>query len=295
MSNKDKAVHRLGRGLESMFGKSFVAGGRSIVEIPVNQIRANTYQPRRHFDDAAIESLAHSIKTNGLAQPIVVRPAEQDGIYELIAGERRLRASKMAGFAAIPAIIKQVSDQDSLQLALVENLDREDLNVIEEALGYQRLIDEFQYTHKTLAELFGKSRSAVTNVLRLIQLPKSIKSAMQEGVLTEGHGRALLVLSSDKDQNRFFKLAVDKGLSVRDLESLIAEFQNQTAKEKPEQSTIDELIISDQQPIFDRIVSSFKAKNVSVACSGSREKGRVTFAYRSEAELQRLIQFLGVS
>ncbi len=290
MSKSEKQISKLGRGLDAVFGRSFVGGGRSIVEIPVEKIKANEYQPRTMFDEEALNKLINSINKNGLAQPILVRPLD-GGTYELIAGERRLRACRMAGYKAVPAIIKEVSNLESLQLALVENLDRENLNPLEEAEGYQRLISEFKYTHNMIAELFGKSRSAVTNILRLISLPDTVKSAIQHNLISEGHARALLGLDNKSKMGVLLSQIIDEKLSVRDVEYKVSMLNNET-EQLSMLSSEDEVVIEKHMPFFDRIKTNCLASGVKVRCSGSIEKGRVSFSYSSEEELYKLVELL---
>ncbi len=287
VSKSEKQISKLGRGLDAVFGRSFVGGGRSIIEIPIDKIKANEYQPRKMFDEAALHKLINSINKNGLAQPIIVRPLA-DGYYELIAGERRLRACRMAGYKAVPSIVKDVSNLESLQLALVENLDREDLNPIEEAEGYQRLIAEFKYTHSMIAELFGKSRSAVTNILRLIGLPDSVKRAIQHNLISEGHARALLGLDDKAQMDVMLAEIIDAKLSVREVEHKVS-LLNNNSEQLSILSSEEELIIDKHTPFFDRIKSSCYDKGVKVSCSGSLQKGRVSFSYSSEDELYKLV------
>ena len=279
MSNhKQDTLPRLGRGLEALIPKTFIGAGKSILQLPVKDVIANTYQPRTVFSEASIEKLAHSIKKNGLAQPIVVR--ESDSGYELIAGERRLRACKLAGITTIPAIIKNISDEQSLQLALVENLDREDLNAIEVAKGYQRLIDEFSYTHQDLADLFFKSRSSITNTLRLLQSPNCVVEAIMNGQISEGHARALLGVDSIDEVKQFLDETLEKSLSVRELESLIS--KNRVSRE-----TI---------PLFDEKNESiiayeerFNTLGYRASFKGSQEKGNITLKYKNADELQQIL------
>ncbi len=184
--------------------------------LPVSALKAGKYQPRRHFDDAAIEELSGSIKKHGLMQPIVVRELKA-GSYEIIAGERRFRAAKQAGLTTVPVIIRSVSDGEALELALIENIQRADLNPLEEAAGYQRLMDEFGYTQEKLAPVVGKSRSHIANLLRLLKLPDSIKHRIDSGELTMGHARALLMA---KNPEELARQIIEVGLSVRQAEDL---------------------------------------------------------------------------
>jgi ParB family chromosome partitioning protein len=221
----------LGKGLSTLMGEDYGQSSRSVTitpnstardglnELPINSVHSGEFQPRMHFDEEYLHELADSIEKNGVMQPIVVRPSHQkEGHYEIIAGERRWRASKLAKMGTIPAIIRDIDNQLALELALVENIQRQDLTVLEEAMGYQRLIKEFDYTQEELAHTVGKSRSHITNLLRLLTLPKSIKAHLEDGSLSMGHARALL--NSDKAET-YADLVVKKGLSVRQTENLV--------------------------------------------------------------------------
>lgn len=188
--------------------------------IKTENISPNPYQPRLEFKQEELEELARSIKTNGLIQPIIVRESTVFG-YELIAGERRLRASKMAGLTEIPAIIKNISNQESMQLAIVENLQRSDLNPIEEAKAYQQLLEKNQMTHEELAQFMGKSRPYITNFLRLLNLPKSLSDAVEKGELSQGHARVLLTLKNVEEQEKWYQKILTEDISVRKLEHLL--------------------------------------------------------------------------
>lgn len=211
----------LGKGLGALIPTEVTGErGSSLVEIPIGDVRPNAYQPRRHFDEEALASLTASIRELGVLQPVLVRPAGE-GQYELIAGERRWRAARRAGLSAIPAIVREAGDVASLEQALVENLHREDLNALEEAAGYQQLIEEFGLTHDQVAARVGKSRTAVTNVLRLFQLPPSIQKLVAEGALSGGHARALLGTPDRAFQESLAKRAVAEGMSVRAVEDTV--------------------------------------------------------------------------
>ena len=211
----------LGKGLGALIPTEVTGErGSSLVEIPIGDVRPNSYQPRRHFDEEALASLTASVRELGVLQPVLVRPAGE-GHYELIAGERRWRAARRAGLTSIPAIVREAGDVASLEQALVENLHREDLNALEEAAGYQQLIEEFNLTHDQVASRVGKSRTAVTNVLRLFQLPPSIQKLVAEGTLSGGHARALLGTPDRAFQESLAKRAVAEGLSVRAVEEAV--------------------------------------------------------------------------
>ncbi|HYT71234.1 MAG TPA: ParB/RepB/Spo0J family partition protein [Gemmatimonadales bacterium] len=214
---------RLGRGLEALLGPTREEAERegSLVELPIAAIRANPFQPRRDLDPAALEELKASILKAGLLQPIVVRAARGDGGFELIAGERRLRACQALGWERIPAVKREVDDRTALTLALIENLQRDDLSSVDEARGYERLIAEFSLTQQDVADAVGRDRSTVANALRLLKLPAAVLALLHEGRLSVGHARALLGLEDARAATTLAKEAVDLGLSVRDIEDRV--------------------------------------------------------------------------
>ncbi|HEU5259992.1 MAG TPA: ParB/RepB/Spo0J family partition protein [Gemmatimonadales bacterium] len=215
-------VRRLGRGLEALLGpisREQAEASGALREVPVAQIHPNPYQPRSQIDEVALAELAASLEASGLLQPIVVRPAS--GGYQLIAGERRWRAAQRLGWPAIPAVVKEVNDQTLLTLALIENLQRDALSVIDEALGYRRLMDEFAVAQTEVARLVGRNRSTVANILRLLRLPDEIRQLVHEGKLSEGHARALLALENDDTMVRVARQAVAEGWSVREVETRV--------------------------------------------------------------------------
>ena len=214
----------LGRGLGALIPNEVVGDeGSTLLEVPVASIRPNALQPRTHFDEEAMASLAASIREVGVLQPVLVRPVEgQDGSYELIAGERRWRAARRAGLQSVPALVEsEASDVHSLEQALVENLHREDLNALEEAAAYQQLIDEFGFTHEKVATRVGKSRTVVTNTLRLLQLPAGAQRALAEGSISAGHARALLATPDRSFQESLVRRIVSEGLTVRAVEDVV--------------------------------------------------------------------------
>ncbi len=211
----------LGKGLGALIPTEVVTErGSSLVEIPIGDLRPNSYQPRTHFDEEGLASLTASVKELGVLQPVLVRPARGGG-FELVAGERRWRAAKRAGLQTIPALVRDVGDDTSLEQALVENLHREDLNPLEEAAAYQQLLEDFHLTHEELAARVGKSRAAITNTLRLLQLPPGIQRLVADGQLAEGHARALLGTPDRAFQEALAKRAVAEGLSVRAVEEAV--------------------------------------------------------------------------
>lgn len=214
---------RLGRGLEALLGPTREEAERegSLVELPIGDIRPNPYQPRRDVDPGALEELKASILKAGLLQPVVVRAVRDNGGYELIAGERRLRACQALGWERIPAVKRDVDDRTVLTLALIENLQRDDLSPVDEARGYERLIAEFSLTQQDVADAVGRDRSTVANALRLLKLPAGVLALLHEGGLSVGHARALLALDDPRAAAALAKEAVDLGLSVRDVEDRV--------------------------------------------------------------------------
>jgi ParB family transcriptional regulator, chromosome partitioning protein len=211
---------RLGRGLEALLGtvsKEQAQAEGALRELPVGSVLPNPYQPRTEMNEEALVELTASIEASGLLQPVVVRP--KNGKFELIAGERRWRAIQRLGWAKIPAVVKDVDDQTLLTLALIENLQRNDLTAIDEAAGYQRLGEEFKLPQSEIARLVGRNRSTVANLLRLLKLPEQVKALVQQGKLSEGHARALLAVESESDVIRLAEEAVSQGWSVRDMEA----------------------------------------------------------------------------
>ncbi|MDQ2942781.1 MAG: ParB/RepB/Spo0J family partition protein [Candidatus Dormibacteraeota bacterium] len=211
---------RLGRGLEALLGsvsREQAEASGALRELPIGNVLPNPYQPRTHVDEDALVELTASIEASGLLQPVIVRP--RNGKFELIAGEQRWRAVQRLGWAKIPAVVKDVDDQTLLTLALIENLQRNDLSAIDEAAGYQRLGDQFKLPQAEIARLVGRNRSTVANLLRLLKLPSEVKTLVQEGKLSEGHARALLAVTEESDVVRLAKEAADQGWSVRETEA----------------------------------------------------------------------------
>jgi ParB family chromosome partitioning protein len=213
---------RLGRGLEALIATTATAPTsaerRAVQHVPIAQIRPNPYQPRKEFRPEELAELQASLQANGLLQPVVVRPGA-DGGYELVAGERRLRAATQLGWTDIPVVLRDIDDRTLLTLALVENLQRTDLNAVEEAEGYQRLIDDFGLTQQRVADIIGKDRTTIANTLRVLQLPVSVRRMVQQGDLTLGHARALLAFEDERAITEVAREVVAKGLSVRDVEA----------------------------------------------------------------------------
>ncbi|MBV8030522.1 MAG: ParB/RepB/Spo0J family partition protein [Betaproteobacteria bacterium] len=209
----------LGRGLDALLGTEDAPAREALMTLPVGRIRPGKYQPRTKMDQQALAELAASIRSQGLMQPLLVRPVDRER-YELIAGERRWRAAQMAGLDEVPAVVREVADESALAMSLIENIQREDLNPMEEANGVQRLVEEFRMTHEQAADAIGRSRSATTNLLRLLKLAKPVQEMLMEGALEMGHARALLALDGARQIEMGTRVA-SRGLSVRETEALV--------------------------------------------------------------------------
>lgn len=266
-----------------------------VAEIEVTAIRPNPYQPRRDFDEQALDDLANSIRALGIIQPITVRYLGDDK-YELIAGERRWRASRRAGLTKIPAYIRDADSEAMLEMAIVENVQREDLNPIDIALGYERLIEECGLTQEQVAEKVGKDRSTITNFLRLLRLPPPVQAALRDGSISNGHARSLLSLNDARLQVEFLKQIVEGGLSVRNTEERVRNFlrkQKETVEEPQESSavptgpTVEELQINE----FTNRLRTYMSTKVDIK-NKSDGSGRVEIAYYSKDDLERILDLL---
>ena len=257
-------------------------------ELPIAEIVANTFQPRDHFDEEALVSLSASIRSVGVLQPILVREVGENS-YELIAGERRWRAAKRAGLQSIPAIVRPVEDGDSLEQALVENLHREDLSALEEAAAYQRLMEEFSMTQEQVATRVGRSRSAVANTLRLLQLPAGIQRLLREGQLSAGHARALLGTPDRAFQESLAKAIVNEKLSVREVEERVREHSGTT--ETAASGTTVERPSTTVKPAADLEAEGLLADHLDtrVTVSSGRSKGRIVIEYSNFDDLARIV------
>ena len=285
----------LGKGLGALIPTEVVADRDSaLIEIPVDQIVPNAYQPRSQFDEENLSSLTASIRELGVLQPILVRPNE-NGSYELIAGERRWRASKRAGLRSIPALVRSVTDVSSLEQALVENLHRQDLNALEEAAAYQQLIEDFHLTHDEVATRVGKSRSAVSNALRLFQLPPTIQRMVAEGELSAGHARALLGTPDRAFQESLAKRAVADSLSVREVEDAVRE-RNELAQKLSGTPSADAPGAGGARPPRgNRPAGLVELEDLLAAHLDTRvrvdlgsKKGRITIEFASLEDLERI-------
>ncbi len=274
----------LGRGLDALLGadKPAPAGDR-LLDVPVAILQPGKYQPRTRMNEESIAELAESLKSQGMIQPILVRPLA-NGRFEIIAGERRWRAAQKAGIAEVPVLVRDVRDEAALAMALIENIQRENLNALEEAAGIQRLIDEFGMTHQSAGEAVGRSRTAVSNLLRLLQLPPSIRQRMMDGQLDMGHGRALLGLPVAK-QIELAELVATKGLSVREIENLVARIDSAGAggKLRPK---MDRDVASLEEELSDKLGTTVWIR------SGTKGHGKMIIEYRSLDQLDALLAML---
>jgi ParB family transcriptional regulator, chromosome partitioning protein len=260
----------LGRGLSAILKDIEEKGTTTLV--PVAQIKANPRQPRFNVREEGLQDLANSIKEKGLLQPILLRKKENG--YEIIAGERRFRASRIAGLSEVPAIIKDADDRESLEIALIENIQREDLSPIELATVYTRFVDEFGYTHEALAKKIGIERSSVSNVMRLLKLPEWIRKLISDGKLSSGHGRVLITLKNEVEQKRFVKKILNEGASVREAERAR---KAGTARSTP------------YTDIEEALRDALKTK---VQVTYGRNKGKLVIEFYSKDDLERLVEIL---
>ncbi len=281
---------RLGRGLEALIATTATAPTsaerRAVQHVPIAQIRPNPYQPRKEFRPEDLAELQASLQANGLLQPVVVRPGA-DGGYELIAGERRLRAATQLGWTDIPVVLRDIDDRTLLTLALVENLQRTDLNAVEEAEGYQRLIDDFGLTQQRVADIIGKDRTTIANTLRVLQLPVSVRRMVQQGDLTLGHARALLAFEDERAITDVAREVVAKGLSVRDVEARAKRVRPE--KRHPIVKTHNRSY-SEIQRLEEQLRRHLQT---DIAITVSRDyRGSIAIAFYSAEDLERLLDLI---
>jgi ParB family chromosome partitioning protein len=277
----------LGRGLDALFADNSIEeiASTSAVKLKIMDIEPNRDQPRKIFDEDALAELADSIAKHGVIQPLLVRPMP-DGSYQLVAGERRWRASRMAGLTEVPVVIKELSDDEAMALALIENLQREDLNAIEEAQGIKALMDTLSLTQDEAAERVGKSRPAVANALRLLKLPDSVIALVSDGKLSPGHARALLGFKDEKDIIETADLIIEKGLTVRDVEKLVKKRNKEPKAEKPaarRASYYDEVELA---------LTDFLGRKVKVGTKPGKESGVLEIDFFDKDDLTRLADAL---
>jgi ParB family chromosome partitioning protein len=272
----------LGRGLDALLGSATEAEPRdALLTLPVARIRPGRYQPRTKMDQQALAELAASIRSQGLMQPLLVRPVDRDR-YELIAGERRWRAAQMAGLDEVPALVREVADDAALAMSLIENIQRENLNPMEEAAGIQRLVDEFKMTHEQAADAVGRSRSATTNLLRLLKLARPVQEMLMEGALEMGHARALLALDGAR-QIEAGKRVAAKGLSVRETEALVNSLLKGPAVRR---KRVDRDLARLEEEISERLGTTVEIR------AGKKGSGKLVVHYSSLDHLDELVKKL---
>ncbi|MCI5757548.1 MAG: ParB/RepB/Spo0J family partition protein [Alloprevotella sp.] len=286
-----KKYPALGRGLDALISTEEVLtqGSSSVGEVPIGRIVANPGQPRREFDDAALNDLADSIRQIGIIQPITLREMG-DGTYQIIAGERRWRAAQQAGLTTVPAYIRTADDEKMMQMALVENIQREDLNAIEIALAYQSLIERYGLTQDRLSEMVGKNRATIANYLRLLKLPAQVQVALKNKEVDQGHARALLGLTQPSLQVRLFNEIKECGYSVRQVEDMVKDLNSGKTVKSGRRSLTDRSarrLPEEYNLLKDRLAGFFGTK-VQMTCS-AQGKGKISIAFTSEEELERLV------
>ena len=296
MSSLKGKRNALGRGLESILQSpetditsgdisgNYVAG--AIAEIELSKIETNPFQPRSDFDGMMLRELADSIKSQGIIQPITVRKLGFDK-YQLIAGERRFRASQLAGLERVPAFIRVANDEQMLELALIENIHRQELNAIEIAISYQRLIEECQLTQEKLSERIGKNRSSIANTLRLLKLPPSVQVALRDGFITTGHARALITVESEEQQEALLKTIIAKGLNVRQVEELVRTLDKKPSKKvSAETATMPEKFVETPVVLSEKLGAKVSLKR------NNKGRGAIVISFKNDQELERIIRTL---
>ena len=274
----------LGKGLGALIPDDINEGNEGKLMISLNKIKSNIDQPRKSFDNEKIAELAESIKNHGIIQPLILK--ENGDGYIIVAGERRWRAAKMVGLKEVPAIVMDLTEKQVLEISLIENLQREDLNPIEEALAYKKLLSDFNLTQEELSKRIGKSRTAITNTIRLINLDSRVQQYVIDGIISEGHGRALLSLEDGELQYIYSQKVIDEKLSVRELEKLI-----RNASLKSEKNEKNEELNPYYKDIRDRLQNYFGTK---VNLSSKKNKGKIEIEYYSEEDLERILDIINL-
>lgn len=275
---------KLGRGLGELLGDALDDTGR-VMDISIDDISPNPWQPRRDFDEESLNALASSIRENGLIQPVVVRK-KKDGTYELAAGERRWRAAKIAGLTVIPAISKEYDDRSMAEMALVENLQRKDLNPVDEGMAYRKLMDEYGLTQENISKKVGKSRPYVANMVRLLDLPEEVKDFLSKGQLTAGQARPLLGLESDAEKVQLARRIVKEGLSARKVEDIIREGKKPKKKEDPPAAAF-------MKAVEEKLGLSVGSKvRIRIGKGKNAHKGTISISFSNDEEFQRIADIL---
>ncbi len=270
----------LGRGLDAIFIQNETEDGGSTVTLKISEIEPNHNQPRRDFDEESLSQLAESIKAHGLIQPIVVRPLLGGG-YQIVAGERRYRACRIAELTEVPVIIRELTEKETMEIALIENLQREDLNPIEEALGYKSLMDEHGLSQEEVSSAVGKSRPAVANTLRLLKLPEKLSALVRDGKLSAGHARALLSIENEKEMEKLADEVINSDLSVRQIERIAKQRIKKPAVKKSERKP-------SYYSMVEQTLSEYLGKKVKVAPLSNKKGGTLSIEFYSDDELKEL-------
>jgi ParB family chromosome partitioning protein len=270
----------LGRGLQALIPEIDEESAKGVESIKISDIEPNQFQPRKHFDDESLKELSDSIKEHGIIQPIIVR--KNDFGYQIVAGERRWRAAKLAGLKEVPAIVKDFDDQKVMEIALIENLQREDLNPIDEAKAYKSLMEQFNLTQEEISKRVGKSRSSIANSIRLLNLDEEVQNMLMEGKITTGHAKVILALQDAEKQNMIAKKIVDKNLNVRDTENLIKEVTSSKKKKRKESDAYIKEIEDNFCRFFGTKVKIIHGKN----------RGKILIEYYGDEDLSRLAELI---
>lgn len=288
-----KKYNSLGRGLDALISTETVStsGSSTINEIAIEQIEANPNQPRREFDEDALQELANSIREIGIVQPITLRQID-DNRFQIVAGERRWRASQLAGLKALPAYIRTISDESVMEMALVENIQREDLNAIEIALAYRQLVEKTGMTQEKVAERVGKKRTTVANFLRLLNLPAQVQMSLQKKDIDMGHARALLSLDSPSLQIKVFKEIIKNKYSVRKVEEIVQQLKNGESLSTSKKVANGESTLPKEYETYRERLQTWSGQKVSLTCNNNG-KGKITIPFASEEELARIINLIG--
>ena len=276
----------LGKGLGALIPEESLDNEKDRLLIPLNKIKSNSDQPRKNFDSDKIVELAESIKHHGIIQALILKKIEDE--YIIVAGERRWRAAKSLGLKEVPAIIMDLSDKQVLEISLIENIQRQDLNPIEEALAYKKLLSDFKLTQDELSKRIGKSRTAITNCMRLINLDKRVQQYLIDGVISEGHGRTLLAITNNDMQYELSQRIIDEKLSVRETERIVKNLLNDTNKTKERK---EKELNSYYRDIKDKLQNHFGTK---VNLSNKKNKGKIEIEYYSDEDLQRILDIINL-
>ena len=284
----------LGRGLDALLALDEVqtGGSSSICEIPLSKIVANPNQPRREFDEEALNELARSIKEIGIIQPITLRCLDEEH-YQIISGERRFRASQIAGLESIPSYVRTADDENVMEMALIENIQREDLNAVEIALAYQHLLDEYSLTQERLSERVGKKRATIANYLRLLKLPAAVQMGLRDKLIDMGHARALIALSDAKLQVKLYNEIVKEGYSVRKVEEIVKELTQPLAQDGAANGIQKQQLLPSEYKILKQQLSTFFQTKVQLTCS-PKGSGKISISFKNEEELERIMGMLDV-